>query len=201
MEGHAEDALDCMKLVGRNARDGQRKAAGDRPRGCVVLVQALVDQSYDPVAAGGGGHDATVRHSGARMAWVLERLCTPTLGEDSRFCHGPRTSEDVRRPSTTETHWSVGPTLRRTVEGDGAMSGFGRDTTTDEVLEGMDLTGRRFVITGAASGLGRRAPGAGRPRCVRDFAGPEQGTSPGGGGRGWCHGARRRSGARGRRPR
>ena len=37
------------------------------------------------------------------------------------------------------------------------MSDFGRDTTTDEVLEGMDLTGRRFVITGAASGLGRES--------------------------------------------
>lgn len=37
------------------------------------------------------------------------------------------------------------------------MSGFGRDTTTDEVLEGIDLSGRRFVITGAASGLGRES--------------------------------------------
>jgi NAD(P)-dependent dehydrogenase (short-subunit alcohol dehydrogenase family) len=37
------------------------------------------------------------------------------------------------------------------------MSAFGRDTTTDEVLEGMDLSGRRFVITGAASGLGRES--------------------------------------------
>jgi len=37
------------------------------------------------------------------------------------------------------------------------MSGFGRDTTTDEVLEGMDLAGRRYVITGAASGLGRES--------------------------------------------
>jgi len=37
------------------------------------------------------------------------------------------------------------------------MSGFGRDTTTDEVLEGMDLSGRRFVVTGAASGLGRES--------------------------------------------
>ena len=35
------------------------------------------------------------------------------------------------------------------------MSEFGRDTTTDDVLDGMDLTGRRFLITGAASGLGR----------------------------------------------
>lgn len=37
------------------------------------------------------------------------------------------------------------------------MSDFNRDTTTDEVLAGMDLVGRRFVITGAASGLGRES--------------------------------------------
>jgi len=37
------------------------------------------------------------------------------------------------------------------------MNAFGRDTTTDEVLEGIDLSGRRFVITGAASGLGRES--------------------------------------------
>jgi NAD(P)-dependent dehydrogenase (short-subunit alcohol dehydrogenase family) len=37
------------------------------------------------------------------------------------------------------------------------MSAFGRDTTTDEVLDGIDLSGRRFVITGAASGLGRES--------------------------------------------
>ena len=37
------------------------------------------------------------------------------------------------------------------------MSRFGRDTTSDEVLEGMDLSGRRFLITGAASGLGRES--------------------------------------------
>lgn len=37
------------------------------------------------------------------------------------------------------------------------VSEFGRDTTTDEVLGGMDLTGRRFLITGAASGLGRES--------------------------------------------
>ena len=37
------------------------------------------------------------------------------------------------------------------------MTAFGRDTTTDEVLEGMDLSGRRFLITGAASGLGRES--------------------------------------------
>jgi NAD(P)-dependent dehydrogenase (short-subunit alcohol dehydrogenase family) len=37
------------------------------------------------------------------------------------------------------------------------MATFGADTTTDEVLEGLDLSGRRFVITGAASGLGRES--------------------------------------------
>jgi NAD(P)-dependent dehydrogenase (short-subunit alcohol dehydrogenase family) len=37
------------------------------------------------------------------------------------------------------------------------MSEYGRDSTTDEVLEGIDLSGRRFVITGAASGLGRES--------------------------------------------
>lgn len=37
------------------------------------------------------------------------------------------------------------------------MSSYGPDTTTDEVLEGLDLTGRRFVITGAASGLGQES--------------------------------------------
>lgn len=37
------------------------------------------------------------------------------------------------------------------------MSGFGAETTTDEVLDGIDLTGRRVVITGASSGLGEEA--------------------------------------------
>jgi len=37
------------------------------------------------------------------------------------------------------------------------MSRYGNTTTTDEVLEGVDLTGKRVVITGAASGLGRES--------------------------------------------
>jgi NAD(P)-dependent dehydrogenase (short-subunit alcohol dehydrogenase family) len=37
------------------------------------------------------------------------------------------------------------------------MRAFGSDTTTDEVLDGMDLSGRRFLITGAASGLGQES--------------------------------------------
>lgn len=37
------------------------------------------------------------------------------------------------------------------------MSEFGSATTTDEVLEGVDLTGRRVLITGGAGGLGRES--------------------------------------------
>lgn len=31
---------------------------------------------------------------------------------------------------------------------------FNRDTTADEVLRGVDLTGRRAVVTGGSSGVG-----------------------------------------------
>jgi NAD(P)-dependent dehydrogenase (short-subunit alcohol dehydrogenase family) len=34
---------------------------------------------------------------------------------------------------------------------------FTHESTTDEVLDGVDLSGRRFVITGAASGLGEES--------------------------------------------
>jgi len=37
------------------------------------------------------------------------------------------------------------------------MSSFGAETTTDEVLTDVDLSGRRFVITGASSGLGEES--------------------------------------------
>ena len=33
-------------------------------------------------------------------------------------------------------------------------SGFSAESTTDEVLAGIDLTGRRFLVTGASGGLG-----------------------------------------------
>jgi len=35
-----------------------------------------------------------------------------------------------------------------------ARSGFGHDTTTDEVLEGIDLDGKRVLVTGGSGGLG-----------------------------------------------
>ncbi len=34
------------------------------------------------------------------------------------------------------------------------ISGFGADSTTDEVLEGIDLGGKRALVTGASAGLG-----------------------------------------------
>jgi len=37
------------------------------------------------------------------------------------------------------------------------MVSYGADTTTDEILDGIDLTDRRIVITGASSGLGEES--------------------------------------------
>jgi NAD(P)-dependent dehydrogenase (short-subunit alcohol dehydrogenase family) len=37
------------------------------------------------------------------------------------------------------------------------MPAYGPTTTTDEVLDGVELTGRRVVVTGAASGLGKES--------------------------------------------
>ena len=37
------------------------------------------------------------------------------------------------------------------------MSGYGKETTTDEALSGMDLSGKHVVITGASGGLGEES--------------------------------------------
>ena len=37
---------------------------------------------------------------------------------------------------------------------------FGKETTTDELLEGRTLSGRRMLVTGGTSGLSRRARSA-----------------------------------------
>ena len=56
------------------------------------------------------------------------------------------------------------------------MSSFGPTSTTDEVLDGIDLTGRRFLVTGASAGLGVEttralaAHGASVSMAVRDVA-------------------------------
>ena len=55
------------------------------------------------------------------------------------------------------------------------MTAFGSTTTTDEVLEGIDLTGKRFVVTGASTGLGEEttravaAHGGSVTMAVRDL--------------------------------
>jgi NAD(P)-dependent dehydrogenase (short-subunit alcohol dehydrogenase family) len=53
---------------------------------------------------------------------------------------------------------------------------LGPDTTTDEVLEGVDLTGQRYVVTGASAGLGEETArsvaehGASVTMAVRDLS-------------------------------
>ena len=60
------------------------------------------------------------------------------------------------------------------------MPGFGADSTTDDVLEGIDLTGRHVLVTGASAGLGIEtvralaAHGASVTMAVRD---PAKGTA------------------------
>ena len=55
---------------------------------------------------------------------------------------------------------------------------FDRDSTTDDVLRGIDLSGRRIVITGAASGLGFESA---RASVVVAFGGADGGDLPQGG--------------------
>jgi NAD(P)-dependent dehydrogenase (short-subunit alcohol dehydrogenase family) len=55
------------------------------------------------------------------------------------------------------------------------MATFGPETTTDEVLDGIDLSGQRFLVTGASAGLGVEttralaAHGASVVMAVRDL--------------------------------
>jgi NAD(P)-dependent dehydrogenase (short-subunit alcohol dehydrogenase family) len=61
---------------------------------------------------------------------------------------------------------------------------FGAKSTADEVLAGVDLKGKRFLITGASSGIGLEtaralaARGAGVVGAVRDLADAEAATAP-----------------------
>jgi NAD(P)-dependent dehydrogenase (short-subunit alcohol dehydrogenase family) len=61
---------------------------------------------------------------------------------------------------------------------------FGAKTTADEVLSGVDLQGRRFLVTGASSGIGLEtarslvARGASVVGTVRDLAKGESATAP-----------------------
>jgi len=61
---------------------------------------------------------------------------------------------------------------------------YGRETTTDEVLEGRDLAGQRILITGGSAGLGQEAAralaahGANVVIAVRDLAKGERAAEP-----------------------
>ena len=61
---------------------------------------------------------------------------------------------------------------------------FGSESTTDEVLEGVDLSGRRVLVTGASAGLGQEtarvvaAHGGNVVLGVRDLAKGEQAAVP-----------------------
>lgn len=64
------------------------------------------------------------------------------------------------------------------------MAAFGAKSTTDEVLAGVDLTGKRVLVTGASAGLGVEtcrtlaAHGATVVGAVRDLAKAERATAP-----------------------
>jgi NAD(P)-dependent dehydrogenase (short-subunit alcohol dehydrogenase family) len=81
----------------------------------------------------------------AAHRWQPRALSIP---ESSRAGAAPERASDrsvARWPATTaDTE-------------DASVNQFGKSSTTDDVLEGVDLTGRRFVITGAATGLGRES--------------------------------------------
>ncbi|MBP8233558.1 MAG: SDR family NAD(P)-dependent oxidoreductase, partial [Rhizorhabdus sp.] len=61
--------------------------------------------------------------------------------------------------------------------------GFGATTTTDEVLDGVDLTGKRYLVTGVSAGLGVEtaralvAHGAAVVGAARDLAKAESATA------------------------
>ena len=42
-------------------------------------------------------------------------------------------------------------------------TGFDHESTTTDVLEGLDLAGRRFAITGTSAGLGEEATPRSQP--------------------------------------
>jgi NAD(P)-dependent dehydrogenase (short-subunit alcohol dehydrogenase family) len=75
-------------------------------------------------------------------------------------------------------------------QGEALMTDFGPDSTADEVLEGIDLEGRRVLVTGVSSGLGvetvralcaRRAQVVGAARDLIKARAATEGAAPKGG--------------------
>jgi hypothetical protein len=62
------------------------------------------------------------------------------------------------------------------IVGEQGLHPRGEGPTTDEVLAGVDLSGKRVLVTGVSAGLGSRPPGLWRPRAPM-WSGP-RGTWP-----------------------
>src|SRR5437660_1570186 len=99
--------------------------------------------------------------------------------------HGVSTRDGRCSPSPA---WRVGRTAphRAELENERELpmtKRFGRDTTTDEVLEGVDLRGKRILVTGVSAGLGVEtaralaAHGATVVGAARDLAKAEAATT------------------------
>src|SRR5262245_58261802 len=77
------------------------------------------------------------------------RLTRPSSSSSPQSPHVEPSGRWVHRFATLAS--ALPPALR--VVNDGAM-GYGPQTTTDEVLDGVDLARAVVVVTGASSGLG-----------------------------------------------
>jgi NAD(P)-dependent dehydrogenase (short-subunit alcohol dehydrogenase family) len=75
-------------------------------------------------------------------------------------------------------------TPRSTIEGQDMTKSFGAKSTADEVLSGVDLTGKRFLVTGVSSGIGLETArslvshGASVVGTIRDLARSEPAAAP-----------------------
>ena len=90
-----------------------------------------------------------------------------------RRMQGPTPAGRARRAAVRRSGRNTAPLCPAAREpsrgaGPAAVTSFGAQSTTDDVLEGVDLTGKRVLVTGASAGLGvRDRPGPRRPRRRR----------------------------------
>src|SRR4051794_21786367 len=82
------------------------------------------------------------RRAVAHRAWARRHRPAPSYGDGGRAW-------------ALALKWTPTPSLgRMTTPQKSIGSGFGAETTADEVLRGIDLTGALAVVTGGYSGLG-----------------------------------------------